>query len=109
MKDIFKQLGITDEFGNQITESNLNPVIGYKIKNKITNNYIPTVNPIAIMGEDYVHKEFNNYIVLHKKMGVQFNPNDWFFEPIYFSELDTIGDYILLYTNNDFENFGLFN
>jgi len=109
MKDIFKELGITDAEGNPISEDSVNPIIGYRIKNSINGGYIPTIDSKNIMGEDFVHKLFNSYIGLHKQLGFEFNPNDWFFEPVYFSELENIKGYMLMYSDNDIKNMKLFN
>ena len=107
--DIFKFLGITDEFGNPISENNLNPLIGYQIENKHTNRILPHTQRHEVMGSDFATKKLKSLAVYYRQINEYFPFDEYEFVPIYMSELEsTIQNFVLLYTDKDEKEFGLF-
>jgi len=107
--DIFIQLGITDEFGNQISEKNINPLMGYRIVHKQTGRILPHTQRHEIMGTDYATKKLKSLASFYQSINEPFPFNEYMFEPVYMVELDEcLTDFMLLYTAKDEKEFGLF-
>jgi len=107
--DIFEQLGITDADGNQMSEANINPLMGYQIVHKDTGRILPHTQRFHIMGVDYATKTMVNLVADYQDRNIDFPFDDYIFEPIYLSQLDdSQTGFLLLYTDEDYENFGLF-
>lgn len=107
--DIFIQLGITDEFGNQISEKNINPLMGYQIENKHTNRILPHTQRNEIMGSDYATKKLMSVTQHYIENDMEFPFCEYIFVPVYMCEIDeSLTDFVLLYTKKDEKEFGLF-
>jgi hypothetical protein len=107
--DIFEALGITDEFGNQLTEKNLNPLMGYQIVHRETGRILPHTQRYEIMGNDYATKKLLSITQYYVDNNMDFPFGEYRFEPVYLVELDeSLTGFILLYTEKDEKQFGLF-
>ena len=107
--DIFKDLGITDSQGNQMSENNVNPLMGYRIVHRDTGRIMPHTQRNEVMGADYAMHRLATVANDYMERKLDFPFGEYTFEPMYMSELDDIvPEYILLYTDKDHKNFGLF-
>lgn len=107
--DIFKQLGITDEFGNPMSEENLNPLMGYQIVHKDTGRILPHTQRYEIMGADYATNKMLSITCDYSERMIEFPFEEFIFEPVYMSQLDdSQTGFLLLYTEKDEQQFGLF-
>ena len=107
--DIFSSLGIEDEHGNIMSDNNLNPLMGYQIVHKITGRRLPHTQDYEIMGADYAQIKYAQVYNFYHNTEYEEEIGNYIFEPVYLSELDNSGSgFLLLYTDEDHENFGLF-
>ena len=109
--DIFEALGITDSDGNQMSEKNVNPLMGYQIVHGQTGRLLPHTERFHIMGADYATKKIASVQLYYDEMDdYEFDTTEYIFEPVYMIELDeSQTGFLLLYTDEDHEKFGLFN
>lgn len=106
--DIFKDIGITDANGNPLTEDNLNPLMGYIIKNKYSDKMLPQTTYNNIMGSDYAMKKFIKVMLYYMETNIEFPFHEYEYVPVYFLELFDLNNFVLLYTDTDEKEFGLF-
>lgn len=109
MEDIFKDSGIVDSQGNEMYESNLNPLMGYQIVHKRTGRLLPQCQRFEIMGKDYAEKKLASIASFYESIDEYFPFNEYIFEPVYFYELENMAGFVLLYTEKDQEDLNLFN
>lgn len=107
--DIFAALGIADENGNEMTINNVNPLMGYQIVHEVTGRMLPHTQQHEIMGADYAQTKYAQVYSFYHGTEYAEEIGNYTFEPVYLSELDeNETGFILLYSDKDHENFGLF-
>lgn len=106
-----KDYNILDADGNVLSENNINPLMGYQIVHKDTGRILPHTERFHIMGADYATKKLLSvHIFYNVDNDLGFNTDEYIFEPVYLAELDdNQTGFLLLYTDEDHEKFGLFN
>ena len=104
-----KDLNILDADGNVLSEENINPLMGYQIVHCVTGRLLPHTQRFEIMGADYAQIKYAQVFNFYHGTDYEEDLSEYIFEPVYLSELDEDETgFLLLYTDKDHENFGLF-